>query len=110
MNKVIGYDISKVEGEHFLQTHSTNPLLTAGTLEQAIKRYSTIFITIIFIILFVIICIQAFYWLFANSATPHVMGMPFGMFFIALFIGIEFAVLVIVYFLEAKDTNEGGDA
>ena len=56
-------------------------------------------------------CISlAFYWLFANSATPNVMGMPFGMFFIALFIGIEFAVLVILYFLEAKDTNKGGDA
>ena len=71
-----------------------------------VKARSTIF----FIILFVIIFIQAFYWLFANSATPHVMGMPFGMFFIALFIGIEFAALIILYFLEAKDTNKGGDA
>lgn len=71
-----------------------------------VKTRSIIF----FIILCVILFVQAFYWLFANSATPHVMGMTFGMFFIALFIGIEFVALLILYFLEAKDTNEGGDA
>lgn len=39
MNDIIGYDLSASEGEHFLQTHSTNPLLTVNTLENAIKDY-----------------------------------------------------------------------
>lgn len=64
---------------------------------------------IFFIILCLIILIQAFYWLFANSVEPLVLGMPFGMFFIVLFIAIEFIVLVILYFAEGKDVGEGGD-
>jgi hypothetical protein len=36
------------------------------------------------------------------------LGLPFGMFFIVLFIAIEFVVLLILYFLEAKDVAEGG--
>jgi phosphoglycerol transferase MdoB-like AlkP superfamily enzyme len=63
---------------------------------------------IFFIIFCLIILIQAFYWLFANSAKPLVLGMPFGMFFIVLFIAIEFIALLIVYFAEAKDVTEGG--
>jgi len=63
---------------------------------------------IFFIIFCLIILIQAFYWLFANSAKPFVLGMPFGMFFIVLFIAIEFIALLIVYFTEAKDVVEGG--
>jgi CMP-N-acetylneuraminic acid synthetase len=39
MNDIIAYDISRIEGTHFLQTHSTNPLLTADTLDKAIKCY-----------------------------------------------------------------------
>lgn len=39
MNKIIEYDISQIEGEHFLQTHSTNPLLTSKTLDEGIARY-----------------------------------------------------------------------
>ena len=39
MNEIISYDLSVLEGEHFLQTHSTNPLLTMATLEKAIKEY-----------------------------------------------------------------------
>lgn len=69
-----------------------------------VKRRGIIF----FIILCLIILIQAFYWLFANSAEPFVLGMPFGMFFIVLFIVIEFVALLIVYFAEAKDVAEGG--
>ena len=69
-----------------------------------VKRRGIIF----FIILCVIILIQAFYWLFANSAEPFVLGMPFGMFFIVLFVAIEFVVLLILYFAEAKDVAEGG--
>ena len=39
MNKIIEYDLSQVEGEDFLQTHSTNPLLRVETLDKAIETY-----------------------------------------------------------------------
>jgi uncharacterized membrane protein len=54
----------------------------------------------------VIILIQACYWLFANSVEPIVIGMPFGMFFIGLFITIEFVVLLVLYLIEANEMQE----
>jgi len=39
MNIIINYDLQKLDGEHFLQTHSTNPLLTVETLDNAIEKY-----------------------------------------------------------------------
>jgi len=39
MNEVIGFDIEKLEGEYFLQTHSTNPLLKTETIDKAIERF-----------------------------------------------------------------------
>lgn len=39
MNDIIAHDLSVASGEHFLQTHSTNPLLTQKTLEAAIELY-----------------------------------------------------------------------
>jgi len=39
MNIIIDYDLQKLEGEHFLQTHSTNPLLRAETIDKAIEQY-----------------------------------------------------------------------
>ncbi len=39
MNSILVHDLSKVEGEHFLQTHVTNPLLTKKTIERAIDVY-----------------------------------------------------------------------
>jgi len=39
MNEIIKYDLSNVKGEHFLQTHSTNPLLTEKTISDAINLY-----------------------------------------------------------------------
>jgi CMP-N-acetylneuraminic acid synthetase len=39
MNDIIGYDISVCEEEHFVQTHSTNPLLKRETLEKGIASY-----------------------------------------------------------------------
>lgn len=39
MNDIIAYDLSQLEGEYFLQTHSTNPLLTTQTLNHAIEEY-----------------------------------------------------------------------
>ena len=53
-----------------------------------------------------IILVQSCYWLFANSVDPILMGMPFGMFFTVLFIGIEFVVFLVLYILESKDPEE----
>ena len=39
MNEIINYDLSQVEGEYFLQTHSTNPLLRTETIDKAIEKY-----------------------------------------------------------------------
>jgi phosphoglycerol transferase MdoB-like AlkP superfamily enzyme len=63
---------------------------------------------IFFILLCFLIFLEAFYWLFANAAKPFVLGMPFSMFFIVLVIAIEFVVLLVLYFLEVKDTKEEG--
>jgi CMP-N-acetylneuraminic acid synthetase len=39
MNQVIKYDIENSDAEHFIQTHSTNPLLRVSTINKAIKAY-----------------------------------------------------------------------
>lgn len=40
MNEIINYDMSQYpEEKHFLQTHSTNPLVSAATLNVAVERY-----------------------------------------------------------------------
>lgn len=39
MNEIIKYDISNLNDEHFLQTHSTNPLLSEKTISDAIASY-----------------------------------------------------------------------
>ncbi len=39
MNAIIKYDLTQCRGDHFIQTHSTNPLLTGGTIDAAIARY-----------------------------------------------------------------------
>lgn len=39
MNDIIQYDLTQLTGDHFLQTHSTNPLLKVETLDSAIKSY-----------------------------------------------------------------------
>jgi len=39
MNDIINYDLSKLNDEYFLQTHSTNPLLRAETIDKAIEKY-----------------------------------------------------------------------
>jgi N-acylneuraminate cytidylyltransferase len=39
MNDIIAYDLSKLEGEHFLQTHSTNPHLKSETIDRAVEKY-----------------------------------------------------------------------
>jgi CMP-N-acetylneuraminic acid synthetase len=37
MNEILEYDVSQVEAEYYLQTHSTNPLLRTATLSKAIQ-------------------------------------------------------------------------
>ncbi len=39
MNTIIAHDLCVTAGDHFLQTHSTNPLLTRATLDRAIDAY-----------------------------------------------------------------------
>jgi N-acylneuraminate cytidylyltransferase len=39
MNDIIAYDLGKTDGEHFIQTHSTNPLLRRQTIDLAIETY-----------------------------------------------------------------------
>ncbi len=39
MNDIIAYDLSNLDGEHFIQTHSTNPLLRSETIDKAIEKY-----------------------------------------------------------------------
>jgi CMP-N-acetylneuraminic acid synthetase len=39
MNDIIAHDLSRTDGEHFLQTHSTNPLLHHQTIDRAIETY-----------------------------------------------------------------------
>jgi CMP-N-acetylneuraminic acid synthetase len=37
MNEILAYDASQIEADFYLQTHSTNPLLRAGTFSGAIQ-------------------------------------------------------------------------
>lgn len=39
MNTVIAYDLSVIDGEYFIQTHSTNPLIKSSTIESAIQLF-----------------------------------------------------------------------
>jgi CMP-N-acetylneuraminic acid synthetase len=39
MNEVLLHDTAQVPAEFYLQTHSTNPLLTSETIERAIERF-----------------------------------------------------------------------
>ncbi|MFO7767611.1 MAG: acylneuraminate cytidylyltransferase family protein [bacterium] len=39
MNRIIAWDLDRLEGEHFIQTHATNPLLRPATLAEALEEY-----------------------------------------------------------------------
>jgi CMP-N-acetylneuraminic acid synthetase len=39
MNEVLLYDTTRVKADFYLQTHSTNPLLRAGTVSKAIQAF-----------------------------------------------------------------------
>ena len=43
MNDILAFDTSQLEADFFLQTHSTNPLLLAKTISQAINTFVEIF-------------------------------------------------------------------
>jgi CMP-N-acetylneuraminic acid synthetase len=38
-SQILAYDLSIMEGEHFLQTHSTNPLVKTETIDRAVETY-----------------------------------------------------------------------
>ncbi len=39
MNNILLHDVTVVEADYYLQTHSTNPLLTTATISRAIERF-----------------------------------------------------------------------
>jgi CMP-N-acetylneuraminic acid synthetase len=39
MNLVLGDDIANVQSDHYLMTHTTNPLLQVGTIRSMIRKY-----------------------------------------------------------------------
>ena len=39
MNEKIKYDLSKIKGDFFIQTHSTNPLIKSTTIDKAIECF-----------------------------------------------------------------------
>jgi len=39
MNRILEYDLTQIEGEYFIQMHSTSPLLTAETIQRGIDAY-----------------------------------------------------------------------
>lgn len=39
MNEIIAYDLTQIEGDLFLQTHATNPLLKSETIDRAIETF-----------------------------------------------------------------------
>ena len=39
MNEIIAYDLKRIEGDIFIQTHSTNPLIACETIDRAIEMF-----------------------------------------------------------------------
>jgi CMP-N-acetylneuraminic acid synthetase len=39
MNDVLGHDVSVVDADYYVQTHSTNPLLRAETVQSALTEF-----------------------------------------------------------------------
>jgi CMP-N-acetylneuraminic acid synthetase len=39
MNEVLLHDVTQIEGDYYLQTHSTNPLLRAETIQRATETF-----------------------------------------------------------------------
>ena len=64
MNKIIDFDLHRLKNNlHFLQTHSTNPLLKTTTIDNAIEKYFEVIENNIFDSLFSVTRFQTrFYW------------------------------------------------
>lgn len=43
MNAIIADELARLDGEHFIQTHATNPLLGAATIRSAIEAYKAVY-------------------------------------------------------------------
>jgi len=41
MNNILLYDVAQIEADYYLQTHSTNPLLTTETISRAVEKFLT---------------------------------------------------------------------
>ena len=41
-----------------------------------------------------------------DGVDPILLGMPFGMFFIAMFISVEFLALLVLYLIESKEIED----
>jgi uncharacterized membrane protein len=52
------------------------------------------------ILLVATVLLQIFFWLFANSVEPIILGLPFSMFFVSMLIVLEFFLLLILYHLD----------
>ncbi len=70
----------------------------------SVKRKNILF----FIILVLLVLALAFYWVFANSVEPIILGLPFGLFFITALIVLEFIVLIIMYLTEPEENTQTG--
>lgn len=68
MNLVIKHVLDNVEGDHFLQTHATSPLLKYVTLDSAIKYY---FSQKIFDSVFSVTNTKKRLWSFKNKPLNH---------------------------------------
>jgi CMP-N-acetylneuraminic acid synthetase len=43
MNEILMYDTGQVPADLYLQTHSTNPLLTSGTMSKALEKFISLY-------------------------------------------------------------------
>src|SRR5690606_30702472 len=69
MNKIIEYDINNIESDLFVQTHSTNPLLTCDSLDNAIKKMIEFQTTKLFDSVFSVTKIQTRFY--NSNGSPH---------------------------------------
>lgn len=69
MNDVLLHDVSQVDSEFYLQTHSTNPLLTRETLQNAIKTFFKNYP--VYDALFSVTRIQTRFWDSLSRAINH---------------------------------------
>jgi CMP-N-acetylneuraminic acid synthetase len=69
MNDVLLYDATQVESEFYLQTHSTNPLLTTETLQRAIDVFFDSYPT--YDSLFGVTRLQTRFWTAEGEAVNH---------------------------------------